>query len=86
MADEANKPAADDTEDTGARDAGARDTGTKDTGESAGSAADDMKARFREALAHKQGHGAPGRPGSGQPHLGGHANEKVQRQFRRKSG
>jgi len=47
---------------------------------------DDMKARFREALAHKQGHGAPGRPAGGPAHVGGHANEKVQRQFRRKSG
>ncbi|NHC44459.1 DUF5302 domain-containing protein [Motilibacter aurantiacus] len=50
------------------------------------SADDDMRARFREALAHKQGHGAPGRPGGNQPHVGGHGNAKVQRQFRRKSG
>jgi Family of unknown function (DUF5302) len=48
---------------------------------------EDMRAKFREALAHKQAHHAPdAAAGGGGRGLSVHGNDKRQRQFRRKSG
>ncbi len=52
-------------------------------------AEDDVRAKFREALARKNGKGGPGSEGSaegGNKASGATSNNKVHREFRRKSG